>query len=130
MATPAAPADVERAWELYAKLDTLSPEADHAYQQILGQMLVGGVLARAELADSARSVLLKARATRTAESDPTQDLAAVEAYMRTHLGDLDEAIDLLKLYVAANPGHEFAAATGDVWMWRALRTPAAGRDAV
>ncbi len=121
MATPALPADPEQAWQLYATLDTLAPEASRPYLMTKWQIVVGGVLARAGLTDSARSVLERARASITHESDPTQDLASVEAYMRGLLGDYDEAIDLLKLYVASNPGHAFAEAAGTLWWWRDLR---------
>ena len=121
MATPALPADAELAWQLYGALDSLVPEASREYLMTQWHMVVAGVLARAGLADSARSVLDRVRATVTHESDPTQDLASVEAYMRSILGDYDEAIDLLKLYVAANPEHPFAEAAGTLWWWRDLR---------
>jgi hypothetical protein len=66
-------------------------------------------------------VLLRARANVTHEVDPTQVLLSLEAYMRTHLGDHDEAIDLLKRYVAANPDHPFVETAGTAWWWRELR---------
>jgi serine/threonine-protein kinase len=120
MATPAAPADVDEAWRLDSLLDI--PTTANEFRDTQGQMLVGGVLARAGLADSARRVLLRAREQVTYELDPSLYLLSVEAYLRTHLGDYDEAIDLLKRFVAANPGHEFAEAIGTVWWWREIRS--------
>ena len=121
MVTAADTADVERGWGLFRQLDTLAPNTRRAYQWIEGQILVGGVLARAGLADSARSVLLRARSLATARIDPSRDLASLEAYVRTVLGDHDEAIDLFKSYVAANPEHRFVAGAPVAWWWRELR---------
>ena len=120
MATPAVPPDVDEVWRLDSLLDIPTPASD--FRDTQGQMLVGGVLARAGLADSARSVLLRARQQVTYDLDPSLYLLSVEAYLRTHLGDHDEAIDLLKRFVAANPGHEFAEALGTVWWWRDIRS--------
>ena len=78
-------------------------------------MDLGGTIARAGLADSARSVLLRARDMGNPEIDATQELLHIEAYMRSLLGDNDEAIDLLKRYVAANPDHDFAHTASTGW---------------
>ena len=78
-------------------------------------------LARAGLVDSARSVLKRTRQQVTHEIDPDQDLLSQEAYIRGLTGDADIAIELLKQYVAANPGHEFLQQAGTVWWWRELR---------
>jgi len=37
------------------------------------------------------------------------------------VGDDDEAIDLLKRCVAANPNHDFGETAIRVWWWRELR---------
>jgi serine/threonine-protein kinase len=122
MATPAMDPDVDLAWQLLAKLDTVLPQSRWAPRaRTQGMILVGGTIARAGLADSARQVLLQARVNVTHDVDPTQTLLSLEAYMRTHLGDHDEAIDLLKRYVAANPDHPFAEEAGTAWWWRELR---------
>ena len=121
MATPAVPPDVEQAWQLWAKLDSLPPNPRQAYLRVEGRMYLGGTIARAGLADSARSILLRAHDLGNPKIDPTQELLAVEAYVRSLLGDNDEAIDLLKRYVAANPDHDFAHTAGTVWWWRELR---------
>ncbi len=120
MVTPAVEADVAKAWRLLAALDTVTPEIGRPYMAALGRLLVGGTLARAGLEDSSRAVLLEGRGMATFEVDPSQGLLAREAYMRTLLGDYDEAIDLLKRAVAAEPGHGFEHQAGD-WWWRELR---------
>jgi serine/threonine-protein kinase len=122
MATPAVPPDVDEAWRLLAKLDSLTPNPRQAYLPAAARMDLGGTLARAGLPDSARSMLLRARARGNPEIDPTQELLHIEAYMRSLLGDNGEAIDLLRRYVAANPDHDFAHTAGTAWWWRELRT--------
>ena len=57
----------------------------------------------------------------TAEDDPDQFLLSVEAYQWTLLEDYDEAIDILKRYVAANPDHGFVETGSRVWYWRGVR---------
>jgi serine/threonine-protein kinase len=118
LATPGFPADPPRAWQLRARLDTLDAPAPVEAQ---ADILVGGILARAGLADSARAVWTRTRASMTPEVDPQQELSALEAYARTLAGDMDEAIDLLKRAVAANPNHDFAGTAGRYWWWRELR---------
>ena len=49
--------------------------------------------------------------------------------MRVLLGDNDEAIELLKQYVAANPGH-FALGRNLTWWWRELRHDPRFQDVV
>ena len=107
--------DVDEAWRLLDQLETLTSDT---LQQHRAQMLVGGVIARAGLADSARSVLLSARAGPSV--DPDGELLTFEARMRSLLGDNDEAIELLKRYVAGQPGH-FARGRNLSWWWRDLR---------
>jgi len=84
------------------------------------KMIVGAVLARAGLGDSARQVLVAARAG--PDVDPQQDLLSLEAFGRALLGDRGQAIDLLRQYVAANPAHAFKRGGGISWWWRDLRT--------
>jgi TolB-like protein len=121
MATPAVPAEPGRAWHLLSALDSLTPTQERGFATVQGRMLVAAALGRAELTDSARHVLLSARGQVTHDMDPDQDLLSQEAYVRTVTGDPDQAIDLLKRYVAANPGHEFLQQAGQVWWWRELR---------
>lgn len=117
--SPWAEPDVDRAWQLSQALDTLVPESLRQFEGHRALMVVGGVLARAGLADSARNVLVAARAGR--EVDPERQLALDEAVSRTLLGDYDEAIDLLTSYVAMNPGHDFDIDRELHWYYRPLR---------
>lgn len=119
MTTPGAAANVQDAWRVARVLDSLTPKSDSAYLNHLGRLIVGGALARAGLADSARKVLLAARAGR--DVDPDQELPGYEAVMRTILGDYDEAVSLLKSYVLLHPTHEFNVGRDLHWWWRPLR---------
>jgi len=119
MTSDAVEPDVAEAWRLYAKLDTLTPAPSKPYEMHQAGMIVGAVLARSRLPDSARHVLVAARAD--ARVDPKQELLSVEAFARTLLGEQGEAIELLKRYVAANPAHSFARGGDISWWWRDLR---------
>ncbi len=78
---------------------------------------MGGVLARAELTDSALAVL--DRAHPSPDEDPTRELVGLEAFMRTLADDEDGAIDLLKRYAAAH--HGFRVGADMHWWWRDLQ---------
>jgi serine/threonine-protein kinase len=119
LSTPDATPDVERAWRLAARIDSLLPEARREFLRRRTQMLVAAAINRAGLTDSADHMLIRARAT--PDIDPTMDLAGYEAIVRTMMGQREAAIALLKRYVAANPGHSFEVG-GDIhWWWRDLR---------
>jgi eukaryotic-like serine/threonine-protein kinase len=118
LVTPGFPPDVPRARQLRARLDTLEAPTDVLAK---ADILVGGILARAGFVDSARELWTRTRATVTPEVDAREGLSALEAYARTLAGDRDEAIDLLKRAVAANPNHDFAGTAGRYWWWRELR---------
>ncbi|MBI4520248.1 MAG: hypothetical protein HY701_05395, partial [Gemmatimonadetes bacterium] len=119
MMTPAVAPDVESAWALKTRVESLAPEPRRAYESVQGEIMVGAVLARAGLADSARAVLERARTRRDYGTDPSRELTVYEAYARILLNEEDEAIDLLKEYAAAQHGFDPA---GDVgWWWRELR---------
>jgi TolB-like protein/tetratricopeptide (TPR) repeat protein len=129
MLTPDAIRDVPEAWRLLARLDSVNanrPEQARAYQNRLGRLLVGGAIGKrtngvaSPLADSARRVLLAARADRSI--DPGRELPGYEAVMRVQMGDYDEAITLLKEYVASNPDHSFNVGGNVHWWWRDIRS--------
>ena len=120
MLTPTAPPDPDVAWVILGQVDSVTAPDQRPFVGRVSQMIVGGVLARGNLADSARHVLDRARAG--PDVDPRQELVGYEAIMRTMLGDYDEAVQLLRRYVAANPDHQFLEVEGDVhWWWRPLR---------
>ena len=106
--------DVPRAWQLLAGIDTLLPAPRRAAFHLREQMLVAAIIARAGLRDSAHAVIERSRGT--PELDPEHDLVAMEAFVRTLLGEQDEAIRLLQRYVAANPEHSFRVG-GDIFWW-------------
>ncbi len=120
MITPTVDPDPATAWTLQQRIDSLAPPAARAFQNRVARTVVGGVLARANLPDSARSVLIEARAG--PEIDPGQELPGYEAIMWAILGDRDEAVRQLMRYVSANPDHRRFQVQGDLhWWWRALR---------
>lgn len=119
MLAPTATPLPDSAWSLQESMRGLSPEAERPYQERVGYLLVGGVLRRAGLPDSAASVFRRGRANE--EIDPLEELLSLEAMIRSATGDLDAAMELLKRYVAANPAHSFEVGGQLHWMWRPLR---------
>jgi hypothetical protein len=82
-------------------------------------MLVAATLARAGKADSARRLAASSRGR--PEIDPTRDLLYAEAFVRTLLGDTTEAINALKVYLAANPEKRSSFAEDASWWFRGLQ---------
>ena len=118
MTTDAMDVNVDLAWQLLDEVRSLAHDELHERR---AQMMVGGVLARAQLPDSSRTVLLQSR-TSDPEIDPAHELLSIEAYQRTLLGDFDQAIDLLLQYIAANPDHDPIGFDQEInWQWRSLR---------
>ncbi|HWP38930.1 MAG TPA: protein kinase [Gemmatimonadales bacterium] len=118
--SPWAQADVGKAWALARRMDSLTTGApDSALLARDVRIFVGGVLARAGQADSARAMLLANRAGR--DIDHEQRLAVREAIMRVLLGDLDEAVELWRRYALANPDHKIDPTVFTHWWWRPLR---------
>ncbi len=119
LSTKALDPDVTEAWQLAAEAVRLSPERDRPVKQRLEPMWVAGVLGRVGLKDSARRVLERSRGT--PDVDPTRDLLAWEAAMRTMLGDKEEALRLLSEYLVANPRHREGFRKNVHWWWRPLQ---------
>jgi hypothetical protein len=71
------------------------------------------------LADSARRVLLRTRATPA--EDPRHDVQGYEVVVRVMLGEQDEAIRLIEDYLTVNPEHRKGFAARTVWWWRDLQ---------
>jgi serine/threonine protein kinase/tetratricopeptide (TPR) repeat protein len=119
---PSVAPDVEEAWRLQRRTVELTPEARREFENHHTLILVAEVLAKASQPDSARKVLLQARAG--ADVDPNQELTFFEAHVRTELGDYDEAIECLNNYMAGF----FAGGGGDPgdwashWWWRGLQS--------
>ncbi|GJG87285.1 hypothetical protein tb265_24660 [Gemmatimonadetes bacterium T265] len=111
--------DPARAWQLLGELERRTPKQKWAYEGRWQRMLVAGAIARAKLPDSARHVLLAARADR--DVDPRGELVGFEAFIRTLIGDREQAIDLLGRYLTANPEHREGFVKLNTWWWRDLR---------
>jgi len=107
--------DADAAWEQYARLDSLSPDE---YERHLGRLLVAGVLMREGMRDSAAAVFASGQGT--AEIDPLQELVLQEAAIRSATGDPDRAVELIRVYLAADPSASLDSGGGLHWWWRNL----------
>jgi serine/threonine-protein kinase len=119
MSTTLPPPDPPAAWRRAAQLEAAAPPQQREYYRREGQIVVGAVLGRAGLADSARRVLVRARADR--EVDPRGELMGYEAFARTIIGDKKEAIDLLQKYLTDHPEHRRGFGKVNFWWWRPLQ---------
>jgi eukaryotic-like serine/threonine-protein kinase len=119
MTTPNAELDIDRAWGLARRADSLTPAAQVPFRSRIRQIVVASVIARAGRRDSAMAVLARAR-TADPKIDPTQDLVGYEAVMRALIGDGDTAITILQRYVATHPDHSFRRDGMLHWWWRDL----------
>ncbi len=120
---PGVTPDPTEAWRLVEVATRLAPEAKRQYEAHRVMIIAAAVLVRAGLADSARRVLLAARAG--ADVDPGLDLPYLEAYVRTLLGDDAEAVALLRRIMAG--GTEASKGLGQEewaahWWWRRLQS--------
>jgi serine/threonine-protein kinase len=92
-------ADVQRAWSLLARLDSLPP---HETLLPHRHYLVAAVLARAGRPDSAFRVMERAR-EQVADERTLTTLMVMEAWVRTVIGDFDGAVQLLDAYLHLKP---------------------------
>ncbi len=135
LSTKAKAPDVAEAWRLVDAVERLAPPARRGMAGRWGRVFAAAVLARAagverrpELADSARRVLARARAG--ADVDPRGELLGFEAFVRTTLGDRDEAVALLQRYLTAHPEHRGGFARANPWWWRDLQQDPRFRELV
>lgn len=94
--------DIEDAWSHFNKYVELLPQHEKEYRSKHALQLMGMVLARAEMLDSARAIAIQGRMP--GPEDPTRELAFLESITRAWIGDLDESIRLFGIYLSANPG--------------------------
>jgi len=94
--------DVKDAWTQFEKYAEYLPQDEKEYRYKYGLQLMGMVLARAELPDSARTVATMGRAS--GPENPNRELAYLESITRAWIGDLDESVRLFGIYTSANPG--------------------------
>jgi tetratricopeptide (TPR) repeat protein len=110
------PAD---AWRKAADYESVAPPQQKEYFKREAEIVVADVLGRAGLADSARRVLVRARADRTI--DPRGELMGYEAFVRAQIGDKKEAVDLLQRYLTDHPEHRAGFAKARQWWWENLQ---------
>ena len=119
-ASPARPTpDIGLAWRLVDSVAKYSAERQEL-MRLQGSMLVAVALARAGLKDSARSVA--DRSLGNAEIDPTRDIALLGAWAYGQLGDLPRAVEMFKLFFAANPSSVDAYRDEPGWQFEPLRS--------
>ncbi|MGH7618402.1 MAG: hypothetical protein ACREPM_14360, partial [Gemmatimonadaceae bacterium] len=133
LTTKGSPASVPTAWRLADSAVAMVAPGTRPRERLTDDMLVAAVLAQVSktqsaFADSARHVARRSEGT--AQIDPTRDIAYLGAFVYTLLGDKDEAIRLLKLYVAANPQRTEALRSDPGWMFRDLERDSRFRQAV
>jgi TolB-like protein len=114
--TSARQPDVDEAWRLAEMMDSLAPSREMLRRE--ARFLVAAAIGRQGMLDSARRVMERARADPSV--DPRGELMAVEAVIRTMLGDEDEAIRLLQSYLTSSPGHREGFVKNSAWWWRPL----------
>jgi adenylate cyclase len=119
LASRAMEPDVDRAWELLARIHEAEPPQGHDFRHLLGRMVVGGVLARAGLTDSANAVWVGSRGN--PEIDPALELLGFEAVFRLQAGEEEEAMRLVKTYLTASPEHRAGWRWTSHWWWRGLQ---------
>lgn len=114
--------DVDVAWELAREIAEAGiipvpggrpVTDDRAFNRSKAELLVAAVIARKGLADSAKAVLSRA-AELGREHDPGRRLTYYEAPVRLVLGEPDEAVRLLTVYLEAYP-NEAAYVARDWW---------------
>ncbi len=111
--------DLERAWQLLDEQLALYPPNQRDFRRRRGMLFVAMAIVRAGLPDSARRVAVRARADATV--DPSRDLVYLEAIFRNLVGDREEAIRLVGLYLATNPQDRPLMAEDETWWWNGLR---------
>ena len=119
--------NVALAWALADSVVQRAPETDRAFQRLYGNQLVAIVIARASLvpggaratlADSTRHLIERSKGN--AEIDPTRDLTLLASYAYAQLGDKDQALNLLKIYLSANERRRATLADDPGWQLRSL----------
>jgi tetratricopeptide (TPR) repeat protein len=111
--------NVARGWEIVEELRGRWPRPELPFEGRWDRMLMAAALGRAGLADSARAVMLSARASR--EVDPRGELQGLEAFARTVVGDKAEALDLLEGYLREFPQHREGFRRLNTWWWQDIQ---------
>ena len=125
LTTPNEPANVAKAWAIADSAVALAAPAAQPLERLTENMLVAAVIARASengkqkvLADSARSLVRRSLGDPTI--DAVRDLALFGSFAYAQLGDADDAIRLLKEYLAANPQRVESLRNDPGWWFKPL----------
>jgi len=100
-ALPGVVPDIPGSWRVLEQFAAASPPQVREVNRRSGMMYISMALARAGMADSAKAVARSARGG--ADIDPLRELARLESITWTILGDYEEAVRQLRLYLTANP---------------------------
>ena len=119
MTTKAKEPDVAIAWILADSVATVAPAPQREFERLEARMLVAIVLARAGQVDSAKHLAQRSRGG--PDVDATRDLMLDDAYVRLLAGDKDEALNSIKVYLAANPDRRAGMAEDPGWWFRSLQ---------
>ena len=119
LASPARDPDPPAAWRAADSATKYSAGPRQPFMRLYSNMLVAGALARAGLKDSARRVIERSKGD--TNIDPTRDIALMGAWAYTQLGDTTKAIDMFKLYFAANPLARANYAEDPGWQFKSLQ---------
>ena len=120
LASRAMEPNVDRAWALADSLDEMGgvPQ-EEAFNHLMRRIVVGGVIARAGMMDSANAVWVDSRGN--PEIDPALELLGYEAVFRLQSGEHEEAMSLVKTYLTASPEHRAGWRWTSHWWWRGLQ---------
>jgi eukaryotic-like serine/threonine-protein kinase len=119
MTTRAVEPDPTLAWQLADSVTKIVPAPRRDFETLEAHMLTAIVLARKGLADSAKAVARRSRGG--ADVDATHDLMLDDAYVHLLAGDKPEALNSLKVYLAANPDRRASMAEDPGWWFRSLQ---------
>ena len=116
MMTKGGKPEPDDAWKMVDSIKAIATPSTLAFDERLAKTLVGGVLGKAGLRDSANKVLIAARAG--TDIDPSQELIGREIGMRLMYGDFDTAITRLSDYLKIHPDHRQGLANQTAWYYR------------
>ncbi len=113
------PPNVAEEWRLLGEVQKLTPKSEWPLEGRQMTMVVAVPIARAGMIDSARRVIVRARAG--PDVDPRGELTGAEVVIRALIGDKDEALNRLKIYLTAHPEHRIGYTRHRTWWYRSLQ---------
>ena len=113
------PPTADQIWKTYDAYLDANKVDDPEIAKRSGQLLAAVALLRANLPDSARAVVDRAKGSESL--DPSGDLTYLEAMARSQLDEKDKAISLLGRYFAAHPQQRAYAGKDESFWWKPLQ---------